>query len=97
MHVVMCDTHDFTSPLLQEFSSYSWCPIHNTAPIGCLRAAREHTPKIYTLYAGMDRGRVFSNKSDIMRMVVGILEEECVDYSLPASKGGQVGRCCSAL
>jgi hypothetical protein len=38
----------------------------------------------------MDRGRVFSNKSDIMRMVVGILEEERVDYSLPASKGGQV-------
>jgi hypothetical protein len=45
----------------------------------------------------MDRGRVFSNKSDIMRMVVGILEEERVDYSLPASKGGQVGAakfCC---
>jgi hypothetical protein len=38
----------------------------------------------------MDRGRVFSNKSDIMRMVVGILEEERVDYSLPASKGRQV-------
>ena len=46
---------------------------------------------VATLHAGMDRGRVFSNKSDIMRMVVGILEEERVDYSLPASKGGQVG------
>ena len=45
------------------------------------------------MHAGMDRGRVFSNKSDIMRMVVGILEEECVDYSLPASKGGQVQSC----
>jgi hypothetical protein len=38
----------------------------------------------------MDRGRVFSNKSDIMRMVINVLEEERVDYSLPASKGGQV-------
>lgn len=45
----------------------------------------------------MDRGRVFSNKSDIMRMVVGILEEERVDYSLPASKGGQVCRAAEVL
>lgn len=42
---------------------------------------------------GMDRGRVFSLKSDIMRMVVTALEDEAVVYSLPASKGGQVCVC----
>jgi hypothetical protein len=49
------------------------------------------------LQAGMDRGRVFSNKSDIMRMVVSTLEEQRVDYSLPASKGGQVATCLGSM
>ncbi len=40
----------------------------------------------------MDRGRVFSLKSDIMRMVVAALEEEAVSYSLPSAKQSQA--CC---
>lgn len=37
----------------------------------------------------MDRGRVFTLKSDIMRMVMTTLEEERVSYSLPSSKQPQ--------